>query len=418
MRKCYLLLLFVLLLAFPLKASAQAPEETIWTTVYDQSFSGTSVPGWGEGRQEADNAEIERTIKADGYWWDVTSSSNQYAALFNPALQVSGDYQIRISAEILLPFFEPSVCAGLALGNDGSNFETFMVCNDQTYGLYQNAAGVWTPKVPFTKIQDFNQGQPVPIQLEIHNGWADIYLWDQLVDTALVSWQGQGLGFFVQPLSSQKTPVNFKSLKISLAPKTETSSALDANTPAQAARLIRMLQLKERITQSAGTYSASADLETALAQMGFYQNHSLGIAAQDFLIQSDISWESAYERPNNMDSGCGFTFRAKDNLNFLQVFVALDGNIYLNGFRNGAKVPLATYSYSQWSLKGSGTLTLAASGSKISVLYNQSLLGTITDATWLGTGDLGLTVFSGTNYDYGIRCNFKNNQLYQFVQNQ
>jgi hypothetical protein len=92
----------------------------------------------------------------------------------------------------------------------------------------------------------------------------------------------------------------------------------------------------------------------------------------------------------------------------------LDGNIYVRAFRNGAEIPLVTYNYGQWSLEGNGIFTVVCSGSKISFLFNQQLVGTVTDATWISNGNIGLTVFSGTNYDFGISCSFRKNQLYLF----
>jgi hypothetical protein len=71
-----------------------------------------------------------------------------------------------------------------------------------------------------------------------------------------------------------------------------------------------------------------------------------------------------------------------------------------------------TYNYGTWSLQGEGTLTLVADQAKISILYNENLLGTIHNASWMADGSTGLVVQSGTNFDFGTSCTFKNNQMY------
>ena len=409
-----LLLIILFLLCGVSGVLGQDAEETVRVPVSETIFSDGSATGWPQGDQSDGTTTIGRSFSSDGYLWQITSESNQYTAAENSALYIPDEYRVRIEAQILLPYYEPSVCAGITFNLDESAFEVFMVCNDQTYGFYKNSAGSWTAKIPFSKILNFNQGESIPMRIDISNGWADFYLWDELLDTAQMDWQAGSIGLFAQPLSSQETPVTFQTLEISLAQEKSVESGFADNTPADVARLIRMLELKGRVENISGSYSDVADLDTSLAQMGYFLNHPLGYAVQDFLLQSDISWKSAYSQPNNTDSGCGFTFRSRDDNLFLQVFAALDGNIYLSATRNGVEIPLATYSYRPWSLEGSGTLAVAASGSKISVLYDQQLLGTITDATWKASGDLGRTVFSGTNYDYGISCAFTNTQLYIF----
>jgi len=242
----------------------------------------------------------------------------------------------------------------------------------------------------------------------------DFYLDGKLLDTFPLSWTNGVIGLFAQPLSDKPTEILYKSFKISLAPQDKIESSLSEDVPSDIARVIRMLQLKGRIDTLGGSYQELPDLDSSLAQMGYFQNHPFGVTAQDFLIQSEISWKSAYEKPDTIDSGCGFTFRENSTESFLQAFVALDGNIYVRAFRNGAQIPLVTYNYGQWSLEGNGIFTVVCSGSKISFLFNQQLVGTVTDATWISNGNIGLTVFSGTNYDFGISCSFRKNQLYLF----
>ena len=92
----------------------------------------------------------------------------------------------------------------------------------------------------------------------------------------------------------------------------------------------------------------------------------------------------------------------------------MDGGIHVNAFRYGSMVPLITLKYGNWSIEGSGRLAVAADAQKITILWNDSILGTITDATWMGEGAAGYLIHSGTNGSFGTRCVFSNGEAYLF----
>jgi len=394
---------------------SEQEDPPVWVPVYEEVFSPASEgKGWIMGTETSETTVISRSMVQDGYLWDITSPKHQYSIVQNSSLVIPEGYQIKVEAAVKLPYYEPPVCSGIVFGADSDDFDTFLVCNDQTYGFYHHSGTSWSESLPFTPVADFNQGEVISLSSVIRNGWVDLYLDGKLLNTFPLNWTNGSIGLFAQPLSDKPTEILYKSLRISLAPQDLTASSLSEDVPSDIARVIRMLQLKGRIDTLGGDYRELADWDSSLAQMGYFQNHPFDVTAQDFLIQSEISWKSAYEKPDTVDSGCGFTFRENSSESFLQAFVALDGNIYVRAFRNGTEIPLVTYNYGQWSLEGNGIFTVVCSGSKISFLYNQQLLGTVTDATWISNGHIGLTVFSGTNYDFGISCSFRKNQLYLF----
>ena len=152
----------------------------------------------------------------------------------------------------------------------------------------------------------------------------------------------------------------------------------------------------------------------SLAMMGYYSCEGLGLNNQDLLLQSDIAWSSGYERPDYAGSGCGFFLRGADEYTLVEVYAAMDGGVYVNGFRNGTKVELIALKYGNWSIEGSGRLAVAADESKITVLWNDAILGTVTDASWRWSGDAGYMLHSGTNGDFGTKCVFTNGEGYSF----
>ena len=219
-------------------------------------------------------------------------------------------------------------------------------------------------------------------------------------------------GIIVQPLTSDVTAISFRDIRLEEAPAKAQETVFADNVPDSISRILKMLKNKDRIDDIAGSFSSFPDQELSLAQMGYSEKMDLGISGQDYLLQSDISWKSAYEKPDFTNSGCGFIFRNENEYTFQRVYLSLDGNIYLSAFRNGTEIPIMTYNYGTWSLQGEGTLTLVADQAKISILYNENLLGTIHNASWMADGSTGLVVQSGTNFDFGTSCTFKNNQMY------
>ena len=50
----------------------------------------------------------------------------------------------------------------------------------------------------------------------------------------------------------------------------------------------------------------------------------------------------------------------------------------------------------------------------VKLRVRDAILGTVTDATWMGSGGAGYMVRSGTNGDFGTRCVFSNGESYIF----
>ncbi len=416
-KKITLALIYLFVLVYPVSAQDNlADTGTDWTVLYQSDFSNLQQTDWPIGVTTTGTSIVQYAITEQRYHWQITSPDGQFSWLGTPAVTFSADTQIAFSAAIALPYFSPSICGGLLLGDpaDADSFYTFLLCNDSTYGLYRYQEGNWIQAIPFTALTTFEQGQANRVRVEINHGWADFYLEDSLLDTYNLSGQPASLGLYAQPLSAEATDLYFSDIRIEEAPAKAETLSIGADVPDAIARTLRVLEQKDRISGMAGTYQTFADQELSLAQMGFYQVSNFGVSGQDVLLQADIAWNSAFDKPDYKNSGCGFVFRAENEYTFLRAYIALDGNIYLSAFRNGTEIPIFTYNYGSWSLTGQGTLTIVANAAKISVLFNQNLLGTVYNATWMATGGAGLTVLSGTNLDYGTACSFTNGQMYLF----
>ena len=117
-------------------------DQPVWVPVYEEVFSPASEgKGWMTGTETSETTVINRSMVQDGYLWDITSPKHQYSIVQNSSLVIPEGYQIKVEAAVKLPYYEPPVCSGIVFGADSDDFDTFLVCNDQTYGFYHHSAG-------------------------------------------------------------------------------------------------------------------------------------------------------------------------------------------------------------------------------------------------------------------------------------
>jgi len=161
------------------------------------------------------------------------------------------------------------------------------------------------------------------------------------------------------------------------------------------------------------------DFTQEWAQLGRYPLLSLGDQASDFYMSAHFKWSSAYR---NADlSGCGFAFAIQENYEHYAVFldrtqlafVSADSSSPIArevgltrgtghvGFNNPADSP------------AEADFTLIVKGIYAYVLVDGKLIGeyTLSQSKAL-KGNVGLTLLSGTNKDYGTRCEMTNVHLW------
>lgn len=412
-----LLLVLGTLLIMILPVYAQEPE---WNENFFEDFNDNSF-AWPLGTESQGTTTLTRTIQNSRYVWNIITSDPNFSWMkLNTGYPADG-VSYRFSAEILLPEFDPLACGGLLLDGQGDSFYGYVICNDKTYSLLRYSNGVTETLIPYSQIKDYDSFSAGTISAEINDGWVDLYYNGSSLDTYNIGFSEGSFGLIAMPQSTNSTDISFGSLAFessSIARETTfDASAVDFNASENISRLVKMLNMKERIASTAGTYSALPDRDLALAMMGYSSRESFDIFGENMLLQSDISWSSGYNRPDYAASGCGFYIRELNSNSFLEIFAAMDGGVYVNAYRYGEKIPLITLKYGNWSIEGSGRLAVAADANKITILWNDSILGTITDATWRGAGNAGYIVHSGTNGDFGTRCIFSSGEAYVFTGN-
>lgn len=173
---------------------------------------------------------------------------------------------------------------------------------------------------------------------------------------------------------------------------------------------------KGYLTTPNGKLTELDDFVEEWAQLGWYQWWTLNHNASDFYMSAHFRWQSAYR---NADiSGCGFAFAIQDDGDQYAVFLDRS-RVYF--------VDAGQYYSPIGSTRGTGGVkfdnpadkaveadfTLIVKGAYAYVIVDNELVGeyTLTQSRPL-FGNIGLTLLSGTNKDYGTRCEMTNVHLW------
>jgi hypothetical protein len=158
------------------------------------------------------------------------------------------------------------------------------------------------------------------------------------------------------------------------------------------------------VAGSEGDIAQFDDFSQDWAQLGWYQWSPLEDVQSDFVFKGHISWSTASATPEI--SGCGITFGLQENQDHYAVFIDKSRILFLMG--RGANV------YNVGKTRGSGHLNFGspAEADLVVSVKGQSAYvsvdGDVTEYTLSADqttrGVFALSVLSGTNKDYGTRC--------------
>ncbi len=201
----------------------------------------------------------------------------------------------------------------------------------------------------------------------------------------------------------------------------QTATAVSAQATQQAEdKLWAQLEQDGSITYSKGALYEIDDFEESWAQRSWYRWWWFGYRFSDFVIKTHIEWEIPEDSAFGA-GGCGFAIRIKDDDNHLIIFLTPKGSASLgamsiNGFQyqsfhwqnpdnpNYATVPLET--------TGSADLIVIAEKEFVTAYINGEKV-----YQWYvaltSQGDIGYTIVSGTNKDFGISCKFTDTRIWE-----
>lgn len=161
------------------------------------------------------------------------------------------------------------------------------------------------------------------------------------------------------------------------------------------------------------------DFSYEWAQLGWYNWLPLNESASDFFLSAHFKWDSAYQ--NSDISGCGFIFSIQENNDHYAVFLDRSRVFFLITDRNlgysKRVAPTRGTASVDFDYPAEADFTLIVNGHYAYVLVDGEVVGEYTLAQSRPMhGNLGLTVLSGTNRDYGTRCEMTN--LHLWIPNQ
>lgn len=161
-----------------------------------------------------------------------------------------------------------------------------------------------------------------------------------------------------------------------------------------------------------GAFRKLDDFSIEWAQLGWYDWRPLVHSASDFFMSAHFKWSSAYR---NADlSGCGFAFAIQPNGDQYAVFLDRSKVLFVQS---------DYYYYPVGTTRGTGQVkfdnpfdhpveadfTLIVKDAYAYVLVDGQVVGeyTLSQSKKL-RGNLGLALLSGTNKDFGTRCEMTN----------
>jgi len=156
-----------------------------------------------------------------------------------------------------------------------------------------------------------------------------------------------------------------------------------------------------------GTTIELDDFSYDWAQLGWYNWLPLGEAASDFFLSAHFKWDSAYQ--NSDISGCGFIFSLQENDDHYAVFLDRSKVFFLitdraRGFSSPVS-PTRGTGIVNFDYPAEADFILIVKDHSAYVLVDDEVVSEYTLAQSRPLrGNLGLTVLSGTNRDYGTRC--------------
>ncbi len=166
------------------------------------------------------------------------------------------------------------------------------------------------------------------------------------------------------------------------------------------------------LSSTEGRLQKYDDYSDEWAQLGWYQWVILDDQVSDDFLSARFRWSSAYR---NADiSGCGFVFAIQENGDHYAVFLDRARILFLNADS------ASSYSSFVGLTRGTGRVsfqnnpadqpieadfTIIVKDTYTYVLVDGEIIGEYTLAqSKILTGNLGLTTLSGTNKDFGTRC--------------
>jgi len=176
--------------------------------------------------------------------------------------------------------------------------------------------------------------------------------------------------------------------------------------------LLESFEAKGYVDTSIGETTILNPFKEEWAQMDWFRWWTFDFVAKDFLFKSHFEWSSALSTPE--ESGCGIVFGIQENGDYYVVFV--DANRILFMRKKG------DYLYEIGKTRGSGRtdfgnpaetdFVIAVKGQKAYISVDGEITEYTLSVDQTTEGHFGYSILSGTNRDYGTRCEITDSMIW------
>ena len=170
---------------------------------------------------------------------------------------------------------------------------------------------------------------------------------------------------------------------------------------------------KGYLNTTEGRFRELEDFSYEWAYLGYYDKVPVGSTAADFFISAHFKWSSAYQNADM--SGCGYVFSLQQNDDHYAIF--LDRSKVIFAITSNGHGRIASPTRGTGNVKfgnpAEADFTTIVKDNYVYALVNGEVVGEYTLAQSRAlTGQIALSVLSGTNKDYGTRCEMTNLHLW------
>lgn len=179
--------------------------------------------------------------------------------------------------------------------------------------------------------------------------------------------------------------------------------------------LIDQLKAEGKVGSTSGEYYQIQDFARSEARMNYFFPSTLGYEAENFVFTANMAWASGGMNADWAVSGCGVLYGIQgDGKEAILTYLGLDGYTHtMMGYKN----EWPEVAFNKWGKPelplGKARMTMVLWDKRATVYVNDELSSEYF-APLYRPGDLGLTVVSGTNKDFGTMCMMTEIKLFIF----
>jgi hypothetical protein len=180
--------------------------------------------------------------------------------------------------------------------------------------------------------------------------------------------------------------------------------------------LLDKLVADGHLTGTAGKYMLLPDFSEGLAMLNFIAPYPAMVSPKNFVLRTDLAWESASKTADWNASACGFIFHVGKDGSFYSASLALDGYVQMTQHKPNYSyvTDIGKGYYGKLDVpKGSAKFVLVVTIDQITVFINDKMVKSFQSNLLYTSGGLSYSITSGTNKDFGMRCTMTNIELWE-----